>query len=767
MSEKVVNIESKNVLARLMATENIHVEHKKVATASFDVKNRRLVLPLWKDMTNTMYEGLIGHEVGHALYTPHKEWVTFAKNNEHLKDYANILEDARIERKMKIKYPGMKKTFFSMYDALSQRDFFGTKNRELEDYGFADRLNLHFKLGVLANVPFSAEEKKFADRVLKAETFKDILALTKELGEIAEKEAETNMDDMGFSLDDLDPDSIEENDGESDFDMPSPPPPAPSNDDQENQEDSDESAEEDDEKSEEKSTGFSRKPADEEKSEEKELDSKDLDADKNAEGADGTTAPDFKPAPPKPETQSAWDRAMEEMNDEEAKEPVYLDLPKTNYKDAIVPWKETFEELNNHWNIPESFTGYRWDTNDSSDPQWKKKSEDEFRAWKKDTAQIVNYMVKEFEMKQAATAYRRTSVAKSGVLDMNKLHKYKTDEDIFKRVASVKDGRNHALMMFVDWSGSMSGKMEATVKQTLTLVMFARKVGIPYRVYSFSNSGDLCNKLKPFYTKSENHTDHLMISSLGMHEYFNEKMSGREFNAQLKNLAFLGKSLDYSGLVAPEGHGMSSTPLNEAIIASYDMIGDFKKETGKEKINAIFLTDGGADSCRAYWDSTAGEDGNGEEKHIYGYSSRDNKYMVIRDATTKRIIHGHQSRGAGLTSSLLTNLGKRHKINVIGFHITDRRMINQQIHYSLGYEKGDDLKRFCTKNGYAPITNAGYDTYFLVNDKSLDKEAIFEDADRDANGTIAKGKLRTQFRKFTSARKVNKMMLNEFVTLVA
>ena len=136
MKTTVVNIESKNVLAKLMATENIHIEHKKVSTASFDVKNRRLILPIWKDMSNTLYEGLIGHEVGHALYTPYEEWVKFCefKENRNLKGYANILEDARIERKMIIKYPGMKKTFFGMYDALSQKDFFGTRGRDLGDY---------------------------------------------------------------------------------------------------------------------------------------------------------------------------------------------------------------------------------------------------------------------------------------------------------------------------------------------------------------------------------------------------------------------------------------------------------------------------------------------------------------------------------------------------------------------------------------------------------------------------------------------------------
>ena len=51
--------------------------------------------------------------------------------------------------------------------------------------------------------------------------------------------------------------------------------------------------------------------------------------------------------------------------------------------------------------------------------------------------------------------------------------------------------------------------------------------------------------------------------------------------------------------------------------------------------------------------------------------------------------------------------------------------------------------------------------------KTLDQEAIFDAPEANDDGSVAKGKLRTQFRKFTSARKVNKMMLNEFVALVA
>jgi len=40
------NQEIKGNLARLLATENLVVEHRKVPTASFDVENRVLTLPM-------------------------------------------------------------------------------------------------------------------------------------------------------------------------------------------------------------------------------------------------------------------------------------------------------------------------------------------------------------------------------------------------------------------------------------------------------------------------------------------------------------------------------------------------------------------------------------------------------------------------------------------------------------------------------------------------------------------------------------------------
>ena len=67
MSEKrtisTVSTEAKDLLSRLLASENIEVIHQEVPTAYFDVQRRVLCLPMWKDMSNDLYDMLIGHEV--------------------------------------------------------------------------------------------------------------------------------------------------------------------------------------------------------------------------------------------------------------------------------------------------------------------------------------------------------------------------------------------------------------------------------------------------------------------------------------------------------------------------------------------------------------------------------------------------------------------------------------------------------------------------------------------------------------------------------
>ena len=99
-----VSHEIKSQLAKLLATEDLVVEHKKVETACFNVHTRVLTLPTWEKAGNEVYDMLVAHEVGHALYTPDRNWL---KETKIPPQFVNIVEDVRIEKLMKRRYPGL------------------------------------------------------------------------------------------------------------------------------------------------------------------------------------------------------------------------------------------------------------------------------------------------------------------------------------------------------------------------------------------------------------------------------------------------------------------------------------------------------------------------------------------------------------------------------------------------------------------------------------------------------------------------------------
>ena len=114
-----VNYEIKGMLARLLATEDLVVENKKVETACFNVHTRVLTLPMWEKASSSVYDLLVGHEVGHALYTPDEDWT---QNHKVPPQFVNVVEDARIEKLMKRRYAGLAKTFYNGYKELAEDD---------------------------------------------------------------------------------------------------------------------------------------------------------------------------------------------------------------------------------------------------------------------------------------------------------------------------------------------------------------------------------------------------------------------------------------------------------------------------------------------------------------------------------------------------------------------------------------------------------------------------------------------------------------------
>ena len=124
----------KDNLAKLLAKENLTIVHRKVPTAYFDLKNRLLCCPILKeDISSELYDLFMGHEVSHALNTPYEGVHSAVTKNRTLKGYLNVVEDVRIERMIKDTYPGLRKSFFKAYNELMDIDFFGIKEKNLQE----------------------------------------------------------------------------------------------------------------------------------------------------------------------------------------------------------------------------------------------------------------------------------------------------------------------------------------------------------------------------------------------------------------------------------------------------------------------------------------------------------------------------------------------------------------------------------------------------------------------------------------------------------
>ena len=183
-----VRHEIKSQLAKLLATEDLIVEHKQVKTACFNVHTRVLTLPLWERADNVVYDLLVGHEVGHALFTPDEDWI---KEHKIPPQFVNVVEDARIEKLMKRKYLGLSKAFFSGYKQLNEDDFFQLGDEDISGFNLADRANLWFKIGNFISVPIErGEETDIINLIANTETFADVLIAAEALYEYCKKEKE-------------------------------------------------------------------------------------------------------------------------------------------------------------------------------------------------------------------------------------------------------------------------------------------------------------------------------------------------------------------------------------------------------------------------------------------------------------------------------------------------------------------------------------------------------------------------------------------------
>lgn len=735
MIEKVIMTDNvtNDLATKLLAQENLMINRAPVRTASFDVKNRILTLPQWKDITPDVENMLKAHEVGHALYTDESLMLDYrAKYKDVPFSYFNVIEDARIERIMKKNYPGLRRVFTSGYRQLMDRDFFDIASRDVNNLALIDRINLYTKVGAILDIKFTPAEKYLVNRVERNESTQEVLTLARAVFEYSKRDSlrlRSNRDerDIADFLGDMFNSGYEGYD-DNDWDEGGP------SDEEENS-----------------SRGAGNTATDSGQIEFSEQDESYMAPvtagalEKNlSESADTTTVYQY-------------------LQLEDTKQP-HFDYVRVGYKTVL------------------SDLSYLLDSAKRSEySHLYKTASDEYDVFKAETNRVVSYLIKEFEMKKAATAYKRQHISKTGVLDTAKLASYKIREDLFRQVTITKDGQKHGMVFTIDWSGSMDGYLLETVKQLISLVTFCYRTKIPFEVYAFSDqTGHLTydQRAATLSVPPIIKPNTLRMSGMFLHmlEFFNHKMTLSEFNRACRNLYMIsqnhllrdGNRVDNYSIGSK--YQLNGTPLNPAMVWLYNYLGEFKRNNQVEKLTLIKLTDGDGGGLTTMYDETGVEAYISERK----YGTLDNNYKMVtvvtylQDNVTKKVYRYDRNNTTNVICKMIED---RHDCAVVGYHVTGRG--RRELTYNLEvyghrdpvvcYDMAMAIRKGFNDEQFYALPLFGHTQMFMIPNNIK-----IEDGELEQNiSTLTSNQIAKKFGKLMGNKRTSRVMLTKFIEAIA
>jgi len=807
----------KNQLAKLMATENLTIVHKKVPTAYFDMKNRILCCPIFKDdLSKELYDLFMGHEVGHALNTPYEGVHSALTKNKTLKGYLNVVEDVRIEKDIKNRYAGLRKSFFTAYNELMEMDFFGIKKRDLQALSLIDKINLITKVGHRVNIKLNSEEAGFLQMAEDCKTWDDVEICANAIYDWSKENETRDENDEALvpqTIQFTDEDDMEDEDGEemdSDF-----------GEDSSDDEDWD-------------GNGTSTKDGDEGDDEDDSM--PDVDAfgkdsaetDENApEGkgdVDGGDEGDQKSNDKKMTGKEGGVGSSDDYDGEHGARESITEHHAHNNEDMFISESNTISttvNLKDQFKKRDQFSGivvpYKKMIADWT-PFWESKSDDIYgdseekiakrlikathssKKLKDKNKKIVQHMAKEFEMKQTAMQSAKAFQGKTGKLDMTKLAKYQIVDDIFKKVTYFPDGKNHGLQVLLDWSGSIASECSDLIEQTMILVDFCRKVNIPHRVYLFSDVYyDAING-------EEQDTSYFTSREPRLIELFSDKMSTREFNKNHINVAHLFNQYhferrtfkkqvelhnswfgdieyidlentygwyDFDSYSCPRNYRLGGTPLDHCLTAMRLLIPLFNEEYGIEKSILTVITDGYSHRSPVF-DETDDEreDKKSQEDPTEGHSWRIQRQRYLIDPITNRSYlytdsDGYNANNFVQSQNILDWIAKETGVIVTGYFVLGNKNDFWGLHNNIEeIRKGDadSMWKECRKNGLCVETH-GYGKLFLTTSSAL--SVAGEDSLDDDLVGANKRRLLSAFKKNQNSKTTSRFLTNEFIKEIA
>ena len=737
---------NKSTIAKLLSEEDINVVQKQATTASFDVKNRELVLPIWKDeMSDNIADLLVCHEIGHALYTSEDMLDKMIKRNIE-KTFVNVIEDARIEKMVQQKYAGSRSVFLKGYKELIDKDFFGTKSKDISKLNLIDRINLYFK--GTTDTPFSAEEKIWVEKVNNVKTEDDVLNLSEELYKWLQGKKKSQDEEQ----ENLETQSEVGQSGDGS---------------EEGQEQSQGSGSEESNDDGEEQSGSSTES-------DQDSDETDGTQEVNSGGSEGGqfSGNEFVAT-----TDNNYNEKSQEMRDMGAKDRDYSFIPKVKLDKTIISSDEIFKLCRENYKCTES--EYKL---------FVRKTTEEFQNIKKDSKKVISYMVKEFEMKKSANQYKRASTAKTGSLDMGVLHSYKFNDDLFKKVTTLPGATNHGMVMFLDWSGSMCNNMPTTLKQLFNLVWFCNRVKIPFEVYAFTDAfdGNRYYNNNPGSPIQDFKSGDLVVNDVKLLNFLSNKMNKKDQDEMMDYLwkmaarwiGFRDWRNDGYPMNPPKKLTLGGTPFNHAIVAAMELLPKYKKKTGVEKLNAVFLTDGASHKISNKYIVDGDIDTQSETKAFDSYSN--DKIMVITDPVTNTTITEEEvinkiSRysydSSSQTTMLLQLLKKRvPDTSILGFYVAGsgkagyvkKEIIMKEMNCS--WEEASEYYKEINKNKVLVSKQKGYDEYYILpGGAKLD----IESGDLNVEVGASKANLKRAFVKASKGKVTSRILLNKFIQRVA
>jgi hypothetical protein len=804
-------------LARLLATENIRVEHQPVRTAYFDTATRTLTLPIWRGMSADLYDMLVGHEVGHALWTPASDAVVMAAiarcraagapSDQYAKSILNIVEDARIERKIKEKFPGLRRNFVIAYRELIARDIFGLSSvgNDPNARGLVDRFNLYHKCGALGlmQVDFTPAEQVLVARGATIETFEDTVALCEAILRHLSQNGENNEPQDGDENGAGKPGNGKQgengpegqpgdDDGEGAEADGSSPNGQPGEDQGEDGEPSDAQAPQGDGK------------------------------DGDAQSKPQNGKPDSKPQDADGKPQNAGEQTGKEDTGKGRKASEGADLGTVTTDNALNDGlgKMADTKNGNYYNqygeapkfvmdrlvIPATHIIKLWQKEWAKAPQALPLIDSMIELWKRDNNPTVVNMVKRFEQRKAADDAKRTMTAKSGRIDTSRLAYYKVSEDLFLSMTTTTDGKSHGLVMVIDWSGSMSGVLGSVISQVLCLVEFCRKTGVPYEVYAFSDccqgwddGKDKHTDKDGYYSVSEQLTGHLSPNGFRMVQFLRSGLSRADhadavrgmvglmlvngyepFNAELRTRVATVKPNHYGyghyddvrvlapGFSYPMALTLNGTPLNEALLACADITEAFRKRTGAQIVNLAVLTDGEATrSVSVYGAKKAGagyaKDAQGWDRYPSTVLRWGTKQYNFTDTSGGR--WGRQCE----TESLIRYLRDRTGARVYGFFLMGDKTAQRYVKGSSIAWKSPAQQAAAVAQmdaeGSAVVPHAAYDEFYIVGIATRTESEDF--MDRLDASALSQRKIASSFVKGMQGRSTTRTIMVRFADCFA